>query len=100
MTEIKELKSASEMRHISLINNDEDYKELREWFIELIESAAARGDVWVKLDCRKLFRHTWSRFSESYERKLPAMFSRFLDELVEKGYDVSQQELEAGVYWG
>lgn len=102
MTEIKELKPAAEMRRISLINeeDDYDYKELREWFIELIESTAAKGDTWVKLDCHKLFGHTWSRFSESYERKLPGMFSRFLEELIDKDYCVFTKELEAEVWWG
>lgn len=100
MNEIKELKSASEMRRISQINEDEGYNELREFFIELIESAAARGDGWTRLYCPKSFRNfEWSGPRELYERKLPEMFSRFLDELVEKGYCVFRKELEAEVSW-
>ena len=38
MAEIKELKSAAEMRRISLINEDADYKQLREYFIEKREN--------------------------------------------------------------
>ena len=100
MTEIKELKSASEMRTISRMNEDADYKQLREYFIELIESAANRGTAWIRLNCPKSLRHfDWSGPRELYESKLPGMFSRFLDELIEKGYTVSKKELEAEVWW-
>ena len=98
MDKIKELKSASEMHIISSINEDDDYdyKELREYFIEIIESVAAKGYTWVMLNC---YNFKWIRLNETCERKLPEMFSRFLDELVEKGYEVSAKELEAKVSW-
>ena len=96
MDKIKELKSASEMHIISSINGEDDYKELREYLIEIIESVAAKGYTWVILNC---YNFKLIRLNEACERKLPKMFSRFLDELVEKGYEVSAKELEAEVSW-